>query len=215
MKYEVKSINIGKSKQIDDGLISAINKFPIAEKVYVSSTIINGDEQADLEHHGGKDQVLCLYCYDYYEHWEQQLNHKVEIPSFGENLTVKGISEDDICIGDIFELGETKLQVSLPRQPCRVLAKKFNNDKFAKMVSDSGYTGFYFRVLKEGYIKPGDTLKLIQRHPEQLSVSDVNKLHYTNQKNIDLLKRAIKVVELKTSLREKFQKRLEEILNSN
>ncbi|NDI35560.1 MOSC domain-containing protein [Chengkuizengella sediminis] len=212
MNYEVKSINIGKSKQIEEGLNSAINKFPITEKVYVSSTIIIGDEQADLKHHGGEDQVLCVYSYDHYEHWEQELNHKVDIPSFGENLTVKNISEDDVCIGDIFELGETRLQVSLPRQPCRVLAKKFNNDQFAKKVSDSGYTGFYFRVLKEGYIEPGQTLSLIQRHPKQVSISDVNKLHYSDQKNVDLLKRVVEVVELKASLREKFKKRLNEII---
>ncbi|MDP5274117.1 MOSC domain-containing protein [Chengkuizengella axinellae] len=215
MNYEVFSINIGKSETIEEGLDSAIKKTPVTGKVYVSSTIIQGDEQADLKYHGGPDQVLCVYTYDHYKHWENELNRKVDIPSFGENLTVKGISEEEVCIGDIFELGETRLQVSLPRQPCRVLAKNMKHDKFAKMVSESGYTGFYFRVLKEGYIEPGQPLVLIERHPQEVSISDVNKLHYTNQKDVELLKKVIGVKELKASLRESFQKRYDEILKTS
>ncbi|MBJ8032143.1 MOSC domain-containing protein, partial [Bacillus cereus group sp. N21] len=88
-----------------------------------------GDGQADLVHHGGVDKAVCVYSGEHYSYWEETLNQDLEYGAFGENITVSGMREEDVCIGDTFELGEAIVQVTQPRQPCFKLAKKYNIPK--------------------------------------------------------------------------------------
>lgn len=92
----------------------------------------------------------------------KELNQVLIYGAFGENITISGMCEEDVCIGDTFQIGEAIVQVTQPRQPCFKLAKKYNIPKLPLYFQETGYTGFYFRVLKEGWVSPADTLKLLK-----------------------------------------------------
>lgn len=156
-EYEISSIYVGSPEVCEfEGkkVETAIFKRPAGSPVFLSRTNFDGDKQADLVHHGGADKAVCVYPADHYPYWENALGEKLPQAAFGENLSVKGLTEQDVCIGDIFKLGEALVQVSQPRQPCFKLAKKLNVKDMVLKVRDTGYSGFYFRVLEEGIVVP-------------------------------------------------------------
>jgi len=211
MTCEVVSINVGKVK-VDTykgkNIQTAIYKTPIEGRIFVSSMNITGDEQADLINHGGKDKALLMYPHEHYSYWHEKLGLHLQPGAFGENLTTNGLNEDNTCIGDVFELGDITIQVSLPRQPCYKLANKLSEDKLPVYIQDTGFSGFYLRVLKEGYIEPGQTVKLVERHPEQITVSFVNNVKYHDKFNQEALTRLVNLFVLSEDWRSSFQERL-------
>lgn len=212
--YEIASINVGKPKSfVYNGkeLLSGIQKKPVHEPVFLSFLHFSGDGQADLVHHGGKDKAVCVYSYDHYPFWEKELGRPLDWAAFGENLTVKGLVEEDVCIGDTYQLGEAIVQVSQPRQPCHKLAKKHGIADLPLRIQNSGYTGFYFRVLKEGWVAKDSCLMLLDRHPLAVSVSFANRILYKDQSNKEGIEKILRVEELSDSWREMFQKRLNRI----
>ncbi len=125
-EFQLLSINIGLPKEVTYGgkvIHTGINKKQVKEPVYLSFVKFNGDGQADLVHHGGVDKAVCVYTSDHYPYWEKELNQNLVYGAFGENITVNGMREEDVCIGDTFELGQAIVQVTQPRQPCFKLAK--------------------------------------------------------------------------------------------
>lgn len=192
-------------------LLSAIDKKPAYGKIFLSTLNLDGDQQADLHFHGGPDKAVCVYSYDHYSFWESVLDTKLEVGAFGENLTVKGITEEDVWIGDIYELGEAIVQVTQPRQPCFKLATKLKQPKLPLMVQHTGYTGFYFRVLKEGTISSEESLKLLERNPGSVSISYANKLKYKEKTNLDGIKKMLSLKELSKDWTETFTNRLKEL----
>jgi MOSC domain-containing protein YiiM len=118
---KVISINVGQVQNFSYGnkkVKSGIYKHPVNNPVFVNTLNIEGDQQADLIHHGGKDKAVCVYCFEHYPFWEKLWNRTLTPGTFGENLTMAGTTEETVCIGDIFQIGEALLQVSVPRQPC-------------------------------------------------------------------------------------------------
>ncbi|MGG0649053.1 MOSC domain-containing protein [Bacillus mycoides] len=209
--YEVLSLNIGLPKEVMYGgklIQTGINKKQVKEPVFLSFLKLNGDGQADLVHHGGVDKAVCVYTGDHYPYWEKELNQELVYGAFGENITVSGMCEEDVCIGDTFHLGEAIVQVTQPRQPCFKLAKKYNIPKLPLYFQDTGYTGFYFRVLKEGWILPVDTLKLLKPDPKGVSVSFANRIMHKEKQNSEGLKRILEVNALSTSWRKTLEKRI-------
>ncbi|MGE7632852.1 MOSC domain-containing protein [Bacillus paramycoides] len=209
--YEVLSLNIGLPKEViyDGKLIqTGIYKKQVKEPVFLSFLKFNGDGQADLVHHGGVDKAVCVYSGDHYPYWEKELNQELVYGAFGENITVRGMREEDVCIGDTFQLGEATVQITQPRQPCFKLAKKYNIPKLPLYFQDTGYTGFYFRVLKEGWISPIDTLKLLKPDPKGVSVSFANRIMHKEKQNFEGLKRILEVNALSASWRKTFEKRI-------
>lgn len=192
-------------------LLSAIDKKPAYGKIFLSTLNLDGDQQADLHFHGGPDKAVCVYSYDHYSFWESVLDTKLEAGAFGENLTVKGITEEDVWIGDVYELGEAIVQVTQPRQPCFKLATKLKQPKLPLMVQHTGYTGFYFRVLKEGTISSEESLKLLERNPGSVSISYANKLKYKEKTNLDGIKKMLSLKELSKDWTETFTNRLKEL----
>lgn len=192
-------------------LLSAIDKKPAYGKIFLSTLNLDGDQQADLHFHGGPDKAVCVYSYDHYSFWESVLDTKLEVGAFGENLTVKGITEEDVWIGDVYELGEAIVQVTQPRQPCFKLATKLKQPKLPLMVQHTGYTGFYFRVLKEGTISSEESLKLLERNPGSVSISYANKLKYKEKTNLDGIKKMLSLKELSKDWTETFTNRLNEL----
>jgi MOSC domain-containing protein YiiM len=192
-------------------LLSAIDKKPVHGKIFLSTLNLDGDQQADLHFHGGPDKAVCVYSHDHYSFWESVLDTKLEAGAFGENLTVKGIIEEDVWIGDVYELGDALVQVTQPRQPCFKLATKLKQPKLPLMVQHTGYTGFYFRVLKEGTISSEDSLKLLERNPGSVSISYANKLKYKEKTNLDGIKKMLSLKELSKDWTETFTNRLKEL----
>ncbi|MGN4422892.1 MOSC domain-containing protein [Bacillus cereus group sp. MYBK30-1] len=187
---------------------TGINKKQVKEPVFLSFLKFNGDGQADLVHHGGVDKAVCVYSGDHYPYWEKELNQELVYGAFGENITVRGMREEDVCIGDTFQFGKATVQITQPRQPCFKLAKKYNIPKLPLYFQDTGYTGFYFRVLKEGWISPVDTLKLLKSDPKGVSVSFANRIMHKEKQNFEGLKRILEVNALSASWRKTFEKRI-------
>ena len=130
------------------------------------------------------------------------------VPNTGENLSISGINETQIHIGDKFSLGDAEIEVSQPRQPCHKLNKIFQFQGMACKVQTTGYTGCYFRVKKPGWIEPDFVIKKIYDADEKISVDMVNILMFKEKKNFDLLKKVVKLDTLSVEWRDKFLKRL-------
>ncbi|WIL49717.1 MOSC domain-containing protein [Bacillus bombysepticus] len=210
-EYQLLSLNIGLPKEVTYGgkvVHTGINKKQVKEPVYLSFVKFNGDGQADLIHHGGVDKAVCVYTGDHYPYWEKKLNQDLVYGAFGENITVSGMSEEDVCIGDTFELGQAIVQVTQPRQACFKLAKKYNIPKLPLYFQETGYTGFYFRVLKEGWVSSVDTLKRLQSDPKGVSVAFANRIMHKEKQNIEGVKRILEVNALSNSWRKSFEKRI-------
>ena len=210
-EYRLLSLNIGLPKEVTYGgkvIHTGINKKQVKEPVYLSFVKFNGDGQADLVHHGGVDKAVCVYTGDHYPYWEKELNQDLVYGAFGENITVSGMREEDVCIGDTFELGQAIVQVTQPRQPCFKLAKKYNIPKLPLYFQETGYTGFYFRVLKEGWVSSVDTLKRLQSDPKGVSVAFANRIMHKEKQNIEGVKRILEVNALSSSWRKSFEKRI-------
>ncbi|MEF8682350.1 UNVERIFIED_CONTAM: MOSC domain-containing protein [Bacillus cereus] len=210
-EYQLLSLNIGLPKEVTYGgkvVHTGINKKQVKEPVYLSFVKFNGDGQADLIHHGGVDKAVCVYTGDHYPYWEKELNQDLVYGAFGENITVSGMSEEDVCIGDTFELGQAIVQVTQPRQLCFKLAKKYNIPKLPLYFQETGYTGFYFRVLKEGWVSSVDTLKRLQSDPKGVSVAFANRIMHKEKQNIEGVKRILEVNALSNSWRKSFEKRI-------
>ncbi|WP_028401659.1 MOSC domain-containing protein [Ectobacillus panaciterrae] len=209
--HEIISVNIGKPisiKKMSKEIKTGIFKFQINAPVYLGKLNFNGDGQADLVHHGGVEKAVCVYSYEHYPYWERELSCEIVYGAFGENLTVKGMLEKDVCIGDIYKLGEAVVQVSQPRQPCYKLAKRYNMADLPVRFQNTGYTGFYFRVLKEGWVPEHPSIELIQRHLKGVTIEFANKIMHHAKENIEGIHQILEVDELSSNWRQTFTNRL-------
>ncbi|AFH60033.1 MOSC domain-containing protein [Paenibacillus caseinilyticus] len=170
---------------------------------------LEGDGQGDRVHHGGPDKAICVYAADHYPYWRDQLGKELPYGAFGENFTVTGWTEDQVHIGDIFAVGSAKVQVTQPRQPCYKLAAKHEVKDLALQVQDTGYTGYYFRVIEEGTVEARQAVQLLERHPLGISVAEANRLQYRDKRDYEGIRRLLEVEALSDSWRESFEKRLE------
>lgn len=148
----------------DRSWTTAFFKSPIAGPVFVGRTNVAGDAQADLKHHGGADKAVLAYAAGHYDLWREELARpELCYGGFGENLTIAGLTEESVCIGDVWSLGEVLFQVSQPRQPCWKLARRWRIKELAALVIANGRSGWYLRVLREGMIDAGQELTLFER----------------------------------------------------
>ena len=191
---QVLSIQVGRTQQFDspddagDGSAklweSAINKEPVVGPVFISTEYIEGDQQADLVHHGGPDKAVCAYPSEHYEYWsETYCDIQWGAGYFGENLTLAGLLEPDVCIGDTFEVGECVLQVSQPRQPCWKLSRRWKLPKLAVHVQRTRLTGWYFRVLQPGVIEVGQAMRMIDRLDPKWTISAANEIMFAKPRD--------------------------------
>ncbi|MBP9479418.1 MAG: MOSC domain-containing protein [Sebaldella sp.] len=205
------SLNYGKKKTYDfSGKIieSAFMKKPVFTDVHINKLGIIGDEQADEKHHGGDDKAICLYPFEHYAYWENRLNKKLDICSFGENITIEGLKEDSLYIGDTLKIGEIILEISQPRQPCYKLAYFYNTPELPIWVQETGYTGYYARVLKEGTINSNDKVSIIERDPLKISIEFANQIMHHDKKNTEAIRKILEVKALSKSWRASFEKML-------
>jgi MOSC domain-containing protein YiiM len=203
------SVNVGLPREVTwKGKIvtTGIFKEPISERVMVRSLNLDGDGQADLSVHGGLDKAVYVYPFEHYDYWRGELpDTELPLGIFGENLTVTGLREEEVNIGDRFQIGTVILMVTQPRLPCYKLGIRFGRPDMVKRFLASRRTGFYFRVLQEGEVGAGDLLELVSRDENSITVADITQLYTREQKNPELLYRAAQLEALPESWRDYFQ----------
>lgn len=170
----IKAICVGTIAEIEhrqEKITTGIYKLPVDQPTTVSQQGISGDHQADLEAHGGADKAIYCYSWNNYLFWRDELKRpSLCFGQFGENLTVTGLTDDTVYIGDIYRMGEIVVQVTQPRVPCFKLGIKMSDTEFPKRFAQSGRVGFYLRVLQTGQISVGDPIELIRRDPDSLTI---------------------------------------------
>lgn len=176
------------------GTKSAIAKLPLAGPVAVHATGIEGDEHADPDVHGGPDKALLQYAFEHYAAWLEDLGHHplLDAPgAFGENLSTRGVTEYDICLGDRLRAGTVLLEVSQARQPCWKLSDRFALPDMARRVQDTARAGWYYKVLEPGVIAAGDMMSLVERPYPDWPVARLLELLYKRRLDKDWLKEAV------------------------
>jgi MOSC domain-containing protein YiiM len=188
---------------------TGIWKEPVAGRVAVARHNLAGDRQADLSVHGGPDKAVYAYPAEHYPWWRERLPG-VELGwgAFGENLTVAGLHEDHVFIGDRFRIGTAEFSVTQPRMPCFKLGIKFDRPEIVKEFLRSGRSGFYFAIVREGELGAGDAIELVQRADASLTVTDVVRLYVSDAPDRNLLRRASELSGLPAGWREEFRERL-------
>jgi MOSC domain-containing protein YiiM len=169
----VVSVNVGMPKTVSwqgRRLRTGIFKEPVEGRIKVRKLNLEGDAQADLRVHGGEDKAVYAYPVEHYRFWSEELGRDLPCGQFGENLTVEGLLEDQVQIGDIYRVGTTRLQVSQPRTPCHKLAARMASEEFPHRFLASGRSGFYLRVLQEGELGKGDTIHRESRQAGSMTV---------------------------------------------
>lgn len=214
MKNSIISLNIGQPVSIKHQkkqVLTGIYKKPVKELIYLGSTNFAGDGQADLVHHGGRDKAVCVYPYEHYPYWERELSKTLEFGAFGENLTVQGLLEKEVCIGDMFLVGGAVVQISQPRQPCFKLSVRYERPDMPVLVQNTGLTGFYFRVIQEGWVSRDSNLEQISKHPESVTIAYANQIMHHDKNDVAGIKKLLSVSELSESWKNTLLKRLDEI----
>lgn len=164
---------------------SAIFKEPIKGKIWLTETGLAKDEIGDPKAHGGPEKALFAYPSKHYPYWRDELHIDIDIGAMGENLVLEDADEAAVCIGDKYEVGEAVIQVSQPRRPCWKPARRFRVMDFALRIQHSGRTGWYFRVIKEGYIESNSHMKLLERPHPEWSIATANEVMYERKEDLE------------------------------
>ncbi len=188
---------------------TGIFKEPVAGRVTLSRLNLDGDRQADLTVHGGPYKAVYAYPSEHYEYWRGETTG-MDLPwgMFGENFTTTGLEETDVHVGDRFRIGSAIVMVRQPRMPCYKLALKFQRDDIIERFLQSGRSGFYFSVEEEGEVGEGDSIELIFRNQDGITIAEMNRLFVRDKYNRDLLQKAIDTAALPQSWRDYFLPRL-------
>lgn len=210
---DIVSVNVGLPREVSwNGrtVSTGIFKEPVAGRINVRSLNLDGDQQADLTVHGGVDKAVYAYSVESYDYWRDQLP-EMDLPwgIFGENLTVTGLSEEMVNVGDCFRIGTLELIATQPRMPCYKLGIRFGRPDIVKQFLDSRLTGVYFAVTQEGDVGAGDTLEPVSCDAHNVTIADITSLYVREANDPDLLYRAIHHPVLPESWRDYFQQRLD------
>ncbi len=160
-QFHLHQLLVGSVRQLD-GWRSAIYKTPVDHPLWLSATGLTGDAVGDTKHHGGPEQAVLGYAESHYADWKAE-GFTDARGAFGENLLFTGLSDQTACIGDVFTLGDARLQISCPRVPCGTLVRRHGRADIVKRVFETARGGWYFRVLQEGFIAPGQALQQVER----------------------------------------------------
>ncbi len=159
---------------------------PSAESRWLYTTHLEGNKQGDLKHHGSLDQAVLLYAATNYPLWQEELGRQDIGPGgFGENFTVDGLSEETACVGDIYALGEARIQVSGPRYPCWKIERRWGMAGLTAKAGETGRTGWYCRVLQEGLIELGMPITLIERPYPAWTIALINSFAHHHNRDVE------------------------------
>ncbi len=195
-----------------NGEPSAVRKVPVPGPVEVTAEGLRGDAHGDTVHHGGVEKAVHHYPFEHYRYWSQLFpaarDHFRAPAYFGENISTEGVTEETICIGDVFRAGTTLLQVSEVRQPCWKLSHRCGVPEFSRRVQETGRTGWFYRVLEPGVITAGDSMVLEARPRPDWPLSRLLTLLYATPLDPDELSAIAEVVELSAGQRAIAERRL-------
>jgi MOSC domain-containing protein YiiM len=206
------SVNVGLPREVEwKGKLvrTSIFKAPVPGRVRVAQLNLDGDQQSDLSVHGGIDKAVYAYPSEHYRFWREELLG-MDLPwgVFGENFTTKGLLEETVRIGDRLRVGSAEFVVTQPRMPCFKLGIRFDRPEIIKQFLQSGRSGFYFAVLKEGEVTAGEVIELLKQDEQGITVADVVNLYRQDATNQDLLRRVSELPSLPKNWRDYFRKRL-------
>jgi ferredoxin-NADP reductase/MOSC domain-containing protein YiiM len=194
------SVNVGLPRDVEwrgKTVRTAIWKEPVQGRVFAARLNLSGDGQADLSGHGGEQRAVMVYQLASYRYWERYLRRwDFVYGNFGENFTVEGLADDEVCIGDRFRIGNAIFEVSQPRVTCYKLGLRLNHPEMPALLVAHRRPGFYFRVIQEGEVGAGDRIEKIADGPEQLTVADIDALLYSAHHPVEELRRAIRIPAL-------------------
>ncbi|MFS1514923.1 MOSC domain-containing protein [Bacillus sp. SM2101] len=213
MERNIVSISIGQPKSyVWNGKTedSGIGK-QIIEEAFLTTEGFVGDGVANQKYHGGPDRAVCVYPYEHYLQFEKEFNKSIEPPAFGENITVRNMLEKDIFIGDIFALGDAIVQVSQGRIPCNTISKFNEIDSLLSRFVETGYTGYFFKVIKEGAVNCNSEIKLIERAQNNVSIWSANQVLFHDKKNKEAIEEILKCTDLANAWKGKAGKLLKNL----
>ena len=170
---QIQGLFKGKSKLLPNNQESAIQKVA-ANDIKITYSHIIDDEVVDLKHHGGDMRVVHHYTEVNYAHLKKtfpEIADRFKPGTFGENLYTHELTEKDLCIGDIFKIGEVKLQLTVPRRPCATINQSYEDKRILKEVMSSGHVGWFYKVITEGTISTSDKLEFIERPYPELPIT--------------------------------------------
>lgn len=173
---KILTVSVGRPAAVEFGgrsFDTSIFKRPIGGATTMRERNIDGDRQADLSVHGGRDKAVYVYSQDYYPEWAAELGRDLEPAQFGENLTVSGGTDDVVVLGSRYALGDAVVEVTQPRVPCFKLGARLGDATFPHRFWQAGRLGFYLRVEREGTIEPGMALRLLEAPAHGITVRDL------------------------------------------
>jgi len=207
------SVNVGLPRDIawqGKTVHTAVWKEPVQGRRMVRRLNIDGDGQGDLAGHGGEHRAVFVYQIDSYHYWQNQLGRSdFAYGQFGENFTVEGLSDDEVCIGDRYRIGGAEFEVTQPRVTCYRVGIRMNEPQMAALLVAHGRPGFYFRVLQEGEVEAGDEIVQVAVGPERMTVAAVDALLYKPGHAKGELEKALCIPALSAGWRQSFRALLE------
>ena len=207
------SINVGLPVKVKFGneiVTTGIFKNPVDKRIKIKKLNLEGDRQADLTVHGGLDKAVYSYSSEYYDFWKQEFpDISFNWGMFGENLTTEGLFESQVNIGDVFQIGSSQIAATQPRMPCYKLGVKFGRMDVIKKFLESEKSGIYFKVVKEGEIGVNDTIKLIKKDNNNVTIKNIVEIiTKDNKESTTLMERAVKILDLPNGWKQYFLEKL-------
>ena len=206
------SVSVSLPKEIthnDRKVTTGIFKEPVDGRVMLRTLNLDGDGQADLVGHGGKYKAAYVYAFENYGYWESELGRTdFTYGQFGENLTVEGMLDDTVHVGDVFCVGGALVEVGQPRVPCVKLGIKMGVEGFEHVLLSNNRIGFYLRVLEESEVGAGDRIEQVKMDRQRMTVAEVNNLLYFDLGNSEEARKALRVKALSPGWRGSFEERL-------
>src|SRR5215212_491876 len=207
------SVNVGQPREVEwrgRQVLTSIWQSEVPDRRWVSRLNVGGDAQADLAAHGGEHRAVYVYDVSAYRHWERELGRDDFVyGQFGENFTVEGLSDDDVCIGDRYQIGTAIFEVTQPRVTCYRVGIRMNDSRIPALLVSHHRPGFYFRVLDEGDVQAGDEIIKLTSGPEQMSVAEADALLYLPGHARQQLLRALRMPALSPGWQASFRALLE------
>jgi ferredoxin-NADP reductase/MOSC domain-containing protein YiiM/ferredoxin len=194
------SVNVGLPQNVawqGRTVRTAVWKTPVTERIFARRLNLDGDGQGDLRGHGGEQRAIMVYQLDSYRYWASYLGRSdLAAGVFGENLTVEGLPDNEVCIGDRFRIGGAVVEISQPRDTCYRVGIRLNNPEIPALLVAHHRPGFYFRVIQEGEIGSGDRIEKLSDGPERMTVAEIDALLYSAEHPLEALRRAVRIPAL-------------------
>jgi MOSC domain-containing protein YiiM len=207
----IESVNIGRPTVLmrhGRRYSTAINRRPVDGAVMLTRTGFEGDRVSDDRAHGGPERAACCYPIEHYEYWRRRLPSDMTTPGFGENLTTRGLLEEEVCIGDVLAIGGAVVRISSPRQPCAKLALKHDEPRLPLWINETAFCGFYVGVVQEGPIALGEGVQLVERPHAGMTVALAARLRVASRPDPALIEQFVRETPLSQSFRDSLLARL-------